>query len=623
MPNTVKRLNYYDHQFLRQADFTDEQTYHVEMRRQHNQWLHTWGIAHGLEVILGSGTAVTVNAGFAIDSLGQEMVLPANTNLELGGEKAGTTLYITIAYGEQQSDATTESGGPGNTRVTEMPKLSFSKDPPADKSMTLILAGVPRTDTGLGAVDTSDRKQAGVVLGDQIELKTLTLKKDGVAPANWAVLSCGGVNNAGLLVTGTLSIAPAIAGGPAVLAAVQPSDLQIQANNAIRLVVQASTGNVGIGTATPASQLHIRKDVPGKLGPSLTLMNGGGGAGAAASIDLSGYDPGAQAPALRIQAIDDGQASAHLSFSAKQPGPNTNSLVETMRLTSAGSIGLGLPNPDRNLTIFRTGTATGVYANVKNSSHEILVGVDSAAVVSAMTASDLQLRTNNTNRVVVQANSGNVGIGPNVGVGPVPASKLDIAAAARTGTHGSGLALYVTGDMGEGSGGLEVRHSNGTQGVGLGYNTIYATGTLADQDLTISSRGAGKLVFKGTKLEFNGTISSSKWRATQVINQKQGPLPIDGTFTSGGGTLVIIFSGSAWASTGNRLGLLVSLDGTQVGSSQVSTNELTSHKSFPANILVIPNIAAATTHKITLSAAANTTTDSWDFFNVAVLELPF
>src|SRR5262245_33559313 len=351
MPNTVKRLNYYDHQFLRQADFTDEQTYHVEMRRQHNQWLHTWGIAHGLEVILGSGTAVTVNAGFAIDSLGQEMVLPANTNLELGGEKAGTTLYITIAYGEQQSDATTESGGPGNTRVTEMPKLSFSKDPPADKSMTLILAGVPRTDTGLGAVDTSDRKQAGVVLGDQIELKTLTLKKDGVAPANWAVLSCGGVNNAGLLVTGTLSLAPAIAGGPAVLAAVQPSDLQIQANNAIRLVVQASTGNVGIGTATPASQLHIRKDVPGKLGPSLTLMNGGGGAGAAASIDLSGYDPGAQAPALRIQAIDDGQASAHLSFSAKQPGPNTNPLVETMRITSAGAIGIGTTSPQGSLQV--------------------------------------------------------------------------------------------------------------------------------------------------------------------------------------------------------------------------------------------------------------------------------
>lgn len=44
MPGTVKRLNYYDHQFLRAPDFTDEQHYHLGMRRLHNSSLHTWGI---------------------------------------------------------------------------------------------------------------------------------------------------------------------------------------------------------------------------------------------------------------------------------------------------------------------------------------------------------------------------------------------------------------------------------------------------------------------------------------------------------------------------------------------------------------------------------------------------
>src|SRR5215471_16987056 len=155
MLSTVKRLNYYDHQFLRAPDFTDEQHYHLSMRRLHNSSLHTWGIVQGLQVTPasgGTGTAVTVSAGVAIDSAGQEMVLPADTNLELGGEAAGTTLNITIAYDEQQSDPTTEAGGPGNTRITEMPKVSFSKDAPADKSMTLILAKVPRTATGLGTI---------------------------------------------------------------------------------------------------------------------------------------------------------------------------------------------------------------------------------------------------------------------------------------------------------------------------------------------------------------------------------------------------------------------------------------------------------------------------------------
>ena len=217
MANTVKRMNYYDHQFLRAPDFTDEQNYHLGMRRLHNSSLHTWGIVQGLQVTVasgGTGTAVTVNAGVAIDSTGREMVLPADTNLELGGEAAGTTLNITIAYDEQQSDPTTEAGGPGNTRISEIPKLSFSAAAPADKSMTLILANVPRTATGLGTVDSSDRVQAGVVLGSDLTVNSLTLKKDGVAQANWPVLSCSAANlaslNGGLVVGGSVGIGPGV-----------------------------------------------------------------------------------------------------------------------------------------------------------------------------------------------------------------------------------------------------------------------------------------------------------------------------------------------------------------------------------------------------------------------------
>jgi Chaperone of endosialidase len=294
MPNTVKRLNYYDHQFLRAPDFSDEQHYHMGMRRLHNSALHTWGIVQGLQVTPasgGTGTAVTVNAGAAMDSTGREMVLPTDTDLELGGETAGTTLYITITYDEQQSDPTTEAGGPGNTRITEAPKLSFAKDAPADKSMTLILAKVPRTNTGLGAVDGSDRKQAGVVLGSELTINTLTLKKDGIAQANWPVLSCGAANqaalaNAGLVVNGSVGIGPAapnrnlsISGAgaagayanikndnhevllgvdtAAILSAMTASDLQIRTNNATRVLVQANTGNVGIGTTNPSAKLHV------------------------------------------------------------------------------------------------------------------------------------------------------------------------------------------------------------------------------------------------------------------------------------------------------------------------------------------------------------------------------
>lgn len=66
-----------------------------------------------------------------------------------------------------------------------------------------------------------------------------------------------------------------------------------------------------------------------------------------------------------------------------------------------------------------------------------------------------------------------------------------------TGPIESGLSFLVTGSMGAGSsaddGGFEVRHDNQTQGVGVGYNSIYATGTNADQDLNLRSRGNGRL----------------------------------------------------------------------------------------------------------------------------------
>lgn len=89
-----------------------------------------------------------------------------------------------------------------------------------------------------------------------------------------------------------------------------------------------------------------------------------------------------------------------------------------------------------------------------------------------------------------QAEDGTVGIG----ILPTKA-KLDVwTGAARSGTHGSGLAAYFTSDAGEDSGGIEFRHNNGTQGVGIGYNTIYAAGSSTNQDIKLKSKGTGNFV---------------------------------------------------------------------------------------------------------------------------------
>jgi hypothetical protein len=80
------------------------------------------------------------------------------------------------------------------------------------------------------------------------------------------------------------------------------------------------------------------------------------------------------------------------------------------------------------------------------------------------------------------------------------ANLLDVQSATRVSeaNHPKGLALYVTAD-GSGADGLaEFRHSNGSQGIGIGYNTIYATGSNPNQDLILKARGTGRVKITGT-----------------------------------------------------------------------------------------------------------------------------
>jgi hypothetical protein len=85
--------------------------------------------------------------------------------------------------------------------------------------------------------------------------------------------------------------------------------------------------------------------------------------------------------------------------------------------------------------------------------------------------------------------------GTHVGIGATsPVAKLDVIHGARSGTHPSTVnGLYVTGDFAPAANGVEFRHSNGTQGIGFGHNTIYATGTNPNQDLNLMPRGTGNV----------------------------------------------------------------------------------------------------------------------------------
>lgn len=161
----IKRLHYYNQQFLVEPDFTDEQKYHVDMRRRVSRVLHTFGLAEGLEVQRTASRQVTVKAGTAIDSSGREIVLDADQVVDLSNLTTfppSTTVFVTIAYQEAQSDPSTATGAPGNTRFTEAPLVQAATTAPPTDGTVIRLARFDKTAGGDVPGNLNDLIDGGV-----------------------------------------------------------------------------------------------------------------------------------------------------------------------------------------------------------------------------------------------------------------------------------------------------------------------------------------------------------------------------------------------------------------------------------------------------------------------------
>lgn len=75
--------------------------------------------------------------------------------------------------------------------------------------------------------------------------------------------------------------------------------------------------------------------------------------------------------------------------------------------------------------------------------------------------------------------------------------------------------LYVTVDSGAASSGVEFRHTNESQGIGFGFNSIYATGNIENQPLNLMPRGTSGVGIGTTdphaKLDVKGEIRGKLW----------------------------------------------------------------------------------------------------------------
>jgi hypothetical protein len=191
----IKRVNYFNTQFLQEADFQDEQAYHIRLRRANNLAIHGWGIIAGLEIeSTGTTNEIAVKPGIAIDKFGREIILAEDSpQRSYSGFNPGDVVFLTIAY--DTATDTADQNPSGDTtkfiRTIERPKLA--KSPTAINDGTAIVLGKVTINAAgtidAGSIDLSSRQIARSLVSPIVGIKNNgeTVDAPDGNPANWVI----------------------------------------------------------------------------------------------------------------------------------------------------------------------------------------------------------------------------------------------------------------------------------------------------------------------------------------------------------------------------------------------------------------------------------------------------
>jgi hypothetical protein len=182
----IKRLNYFVGQFLDEKDFTDEQQYHIAMRRRLNKALRGPGILDGgFEITVTQATAntaakITVGAGLAVDNQGRELVVLTPLEKEISQNELAVfynkTVMVYLGYHEEATDnKTADENTSGNTRVTENPVIALTTDQLLPDS--ILLAKVTIDGTGNISSPDKSRQLSSLFVGGAVGIGTVDVKR--------------------------------------------------------------------------------------------------------------------------------------------------------------------------------------------------------------------------------------------------------------------------------------------------------------------------------------------------------------------------------------------------------------------------------------------------------------
>jgi len=175
---SIERVNYFDRQYLHLEDFTDEQRYHIAMRRRHNISHHTWGIVEGLEPTIVDGSP-HVSPGLAIDGFGRELILemlqplPPQAFVDFDTNE----LQVWIDYATTLTNP--PSGGPDGeqqySRRSEKPNVRFAK--PDVNSTPRMPSSVFTTDRNFDATQTPPEDRNWPVFLGTVKFNAANIKQ--------------------------------------------------------------------------------------------------------------------------------------------------------------------------------------------------------------------------------------------------------------------------------------------------------------------------------------------------------------------------------------------------------------------------------------------------------------
>lgn len=187
-----------------------------------------------------------------------------------------------------------------------------------------------------------------------------------------------------------------------------------------------NAGNIGIGTSSPSSQLHLFGNNGSTFTTKMTITNGANSnTDFGSAILLNNVNGGTAYNLGQIVALRANSPTDFSSYMAFSSANTLGGLVEAMRILANGYVGIGMTNPAYMLDVAGNIHSAG-YVTANNPTNAVLMVISGAGQYStSAAANDGVIRTTNGN-LILQSGTGAAALAinsaNNVGIGTTGAS---------------------------------------------------------------------------------------------------------------------------------------------------------------------------------------------------------